>query len=110
MSKYLDLLRRARAEMDESSRVADCASNLDMREQALVLLAKLRGYTLPAGRMPVAREMAQRLRGLEDPREIAEALGKFEAELIALGGEYDPQLVAAVEAVSQVFPGVRLVS
>lgn len=76
---------------------------------ALTLLTRLKGYTLPSGRMHVIRALAERVRGLADTAAILQALRDFERELIALGGEYDQELAEAIAAVKGVFPGARLV-
>jgi hypothetical protein len=78
-------------------------------DAALELLKRLKGYTLPAGRMPAARGLALRMRALPDPERILNALQNFERELIALGGEHDRKLGEAVAAVLSTFPGARLV-
>jgi hypothetical protein len=43
-----------------------------------------------------------------DPAETPAALQAVEAELTALGGNYDPDLADAIEVVTCVFPGIRL--
>jgi hypothetical protein len=88
---------------------ADKAS-VDPAEMALGLLARLRGYTLPSGRMPVARDLAERMRGLTDTATILSSLRDFEREMVALGGKYDPELTEAVEMVQGAFPGARLMA
>jgi hypothetical protein len=82
---------------------------VDAAKTALTLLARLKGYTLPSGRMPVIRDLAKRVRGLADTAAILDALSDFERELIALGGEYDLALAEATVVVERVFPGARLV-
>jgi hypothetical protein len=57
---------------------------LDKAEKAIALLGRLKAYTLPSGRMPVARDLAQRVRGLTDPAAILTVLRDFERELNAL--------------------------
>jgi hypothetical protein len=80
-------------------------------DRALSLLNRLKTYTLPTGRMPAARVLAERLRPLAeaDAEAILAALEAFERELVELGGQPDPELLEAVEAVEGVFPGTRLV-
>jgi hypothetical protein len=80
----------------------------DAPGMALAQLARLKGYTLPSGRMPVIHALAERMRGLADT-EIVHALRDFEHELIALGGGYDSGLAEAIANVERVFPGARLV-
>jgi hypothetical protein len=79
-----------------------------MADKALALLRRLQGYSLPAGRMPVARELARRMRGLTESKEVLAAAKAYEAELIRLGGWYDPALAEATALVTMVFPDVRL--
>jgi hypothetical protein len=80
-------------------------------DKALSLLNRLKTYTLPGGRIPAARALAERLRPLAeaDAEAILAALEAFERELVELGGQPDPELLEAVEAVEGVFPGTRLV-
>jgi hypothetical protein len=80
-------------------------------DKALSLLNRIKTYTLPTGRMPAARVLAERLRPLAeaDAEAILAALEAFERELVELGGQPDPELLEAVEAVEGVFPGTRLV-
>ena len=77
-------------------------------ESAGALLARLKSYTLPIGRMPTVRRLAERMRGLTEPAEISSALQNFEREMIELGGCYDPQLGEAVAMVERIFRGARL--
>jgi hypothetical protein len=88
-----------RPEVRDSTRTTD---------EALVMLSKLRGYVLPAGRIPVLREIARRISGIADPDEILNALAAFERELIAHGAMYEPEIDAAVASVGSAFPGVQL--
>jgi len=86
----------------------------DPAAEALAIVARLKGYTLPPGRMPAVRAIAERLRPLLavpelDPAEALAALQATEAELTALGGSYDPGLAAAIGLVNGVFPGARLI-
>src|SRR5712664_957476 len=78
-------------------------------EEALTLLARLKGYTLPEGRMPVACELATCLRSLDETLAILGVLQDFEQELIARGGRYDRELAGAVAIVERGFPGALLV-
>ncbi len=82
---------------------------VETAEKALELLTRLKGYRLASGRMPVARDLAFRMRGLTDPVEILTALQNFERELTTLGGAPEPELAAAVAMVEGAFPGTRLV-
>jgi len=82
---------------------------VDASGTALALLIRLKGYTLPSGRIPVIRNLAERVRGLADAADILRTLRVFERELIALGGEYDWELAQAIAKVEGVFPGARLV-
>jgi hypothetical protein len=75
----------------------------------LKALRRLKGYALPAGRIPVIRELAERLHGLTDPAALLYALQIFETELLYLGGSYDPQLASVIEGVTDSLPGARLV-
>ncbi len=67
------------------------------RAEALALLNRLKTYTLPAGRMPAARTIVERLKPLLaapeiDPAQALTALQQIERELVALGGASDPEL------------------
>lgn len=90
--------------------------------EALVLLQRLKTFTLPGGRMPAAREIARRCAFRLQPREngkptgeandpvrILAVLREIERELIALGAAPDPELAAAFEMVQRALPGTRLV-
>ncbi len=83
-------------------------------DEALAVLQRLKTFTLPAGRMPAARAVAERLRPLLavpalDPAEALAALKTTEAELTALGGVYEPELAEAIGLVNGVFPRTRLI-
>jgi hypothetical protein len=90
-------------------------------EKALKVLARLKSYTLPAGRMPAAGGIAERcaagLLHWEDgepvweadgPASILAVLDEIEGELIVLGGAPDP-VIEAVAMVQRAFLGARLV-
>ena len=98
------LLAHLRAEQDRTTAA-----------EALALLQRLKTFILPAGRMPAARAIAERLLPLLavpelDPAETLAALRAVEAKLIELGGACDPELADAIGVVSRTFPGARLVS
>jgi hypothetical protein len=81
---------------------------------ALTIIQRLRGYVLPAGRMPAARAIAARLRPLRasadlDLADTVRRLIEVEDELTRLGGRFDPELAAAIEVVTRTFPGSKLV-
>jgi hypothetical protein len=91
-------------------------------DEALAVLARLKTLALPAGRMPAAREIAQRcterllrrdngepVAEADDTAAILSALREIERELIALGATSDPELAEAVDRVTRAFPGSRLV-
>jgi hypothetical protein len=80
-------------------------------DRTLALLNRLKTYTLPTGKMPAARALAERLRPLveADTETILSALEIFERELIKLGARPDLELLEAVEMVEGTFPGARLV-
>jgi hypothetical protein len=83
-------------------------------EIALTIIRHLRGYVLPAGRMPVARAIAARLRPLLasadlDLADTVRRLIAVEDELTRLGGQFDPELAEAIEVVTRTFPGSKLV-
>lgn len=92
-------------------------------DAAFALLNRLKTYTVPAGRMPAARLLAERLGAAmvhwenrepgsdvpDDPTAILRTLQGFECELIALGGAPDPELTEAVAMVERSFAGARLV-
>lgn len=84
---------------------------VETAEKALELLARLKGYTLPSGRMPVVRALAEQLEAFKNaaPETILRKLESFEAQLIALGGAYDPELAEVIGLVNDAFPGSRLV-
>lgn len=103
----LPIVRPAVRAIIESER--DDREPLDTARMALALLARLKGYTLPSGRMAVIRELAERMRGLADTTAILSALRDFERKLIDLGGEYDAELADAVGIVKSTFPEARLV-
>lgn len=92
------------------------------RGQALALLQRLKVYTLPAGRMGAAREIAERcaerlvrwqageqMDEADDPASILAVVRNIERELIELGAEPNPGLAATVRMVEGAFPGARLV-
>jgi hypothetical protein len=86
----------------------------DPASQALGILARLKGYTLPEGRMAAACAIALRLRPLLaapelDPGAALAALQATEAELTALGGIYDSDLADAIGLVNGAFPGTQLI-
>jgi hypothetical protein len=124
MSRYLEIARSVIAaregyEKNEISSFAPppepCdispAAAADPATEALELLARLRCYCLPSGRMPVVRGLAERLKAVQgaDAETILHALQGFERKLIALGGRPDPALAQTVELVQRVFPGARVV-
>jgi hypothetical protein len=83
-------------------------------EIALTVIQRLRGYVLPAGRMPAARAIAARLRPLLasaglDLADIVSRLIAVEDELTRLGGRFDPELAEAIEVITRTFPGSKLV-
>jgi hypothetical protein len=89
---------------------ADAATRL----KALAVLTRLKAYIVPQGRMPAARAIVERLRPILnatefDPAVALHHLEAVERELIAMGGEYDPELAAAIVAVESVFDSNRLV-
>jgi tubulysin polyketide synthase-like protein len=113
---------RALARQHKAELLLCLRAEQDRRTEALALLQRLKTYTLPPGRTPVARkrfgsvrsrarEMAQRVEPLKDasPEIILHALQDFERGLIALGGAPDPELAEAVGRVTAAFPGARLV-
>jgi hypothetical protein len=91
-------------------------------DEALTLLQRLKTFTLPAGRMPAAREIAERWSArlvrwengepvdeADDPASSLAVLRGIERELTALGGVPDPALAEAVAVVEGAFPGSQLV-
>jgi tubulysin polyketide synthase-like protein len=106
--KLREAVRAMKAELLRTLPEArDDGEPLDIAGTAL--LARLKGYTLPSGRIAVIRELAERMRGLADTTAILPALRDFERELIDLGDEYDAELTDAMEIVQSTFPGARLV-
>jgi hypothetical protein len=90
--------------------------------EALLLLDRLKTFSLPNGRLSAAREIAQRCGArlvrwehgepadeADDPSSILAVLRDIERELVALGGAPDPELAKTVETVKRSFPGSRLV-
>jgi hypothetical protein len=108
----MDLLIAQRAKIPRSERVLseDKEDVTRPGAEALALLARLRGYSVPGGRMPVVRELALRLRNLDEPFAILNALRAFESQLIGLGGKCDDDLVETLALVKRSFPGAILVS
>lgn len=111
-----ELLAHLRAEQEEGEIVRLARADADVEaptaDKALDLLNRLRCYTLPAGRMPVVRELAGRLASFApatDPEAILGALRDFESHITALGGAPGPELADAVAMVERSFPGLRLV-
>jgi hypothetical protein len=93
-----------------------------LTEEALALLQRLKCYTVPAGRMPAAREIAERCASwlvrrddgepvseADDAASILAVLRDIERELIAIGSSPDPELAEAVEIVQGTFLDARLV-
>jgi hypothetical protein len=103
----LRLLTQSLTEPAATTNVPSPASQT--ADEALKALRRLKGYALPAGRIPVIRELAERLHGLTDPAALLYALQIFETELLYLGGSYDPQLASVIEGVTDSLPGARLV-
>jgi hypothetical protein len=88
------------------------------RIDARALLNRLKFLTLSDDRKAAAREVAERsaLRvpprskeGSDDPSVILHVLRNMERELTELGATPDSNVQAAVDAVTAVFPGARLV-
>jgi hypothetical protein len=118
--ELIEKVRAAKAELllllaPQSTAEAKAATtHTDPAAKAMTLFARLRGCALPAGRIPAARAIAERLRPLLgdpsfDPAQAVVALQAAEAELTALGGTYDPELADAITLVTDAFPGGRLV-
>ncbi len=114
-ARKAELLAHLRAEQEEAEidrrAQADAEHEHATADKALALLNRLKCFTLPAGRMPAARELALWLEPLKnaDPRTILTALQGFERELIGLGVAVDPELLEAVAIIERTFPGARLV-
>jgi hypothetical protein len=90
------------------------ATPIDPVAKALTLIARLRAYVLPDGRIPAARIIAERLVPLSgvtklDPSQALAALQAAEAELMTLGGTYDRELADAIALITNAFPGSRLI-
>jgi hypothetical protein len=78
--------------------------------EAVALLHRLKGYTLPASRITAARKLAEGLRQVEnDATAMLGALQALERDLTTLGAAYDEELAEIVELVERVFPGAQLV-
>jgi hypothetical protein len=113
--------QETRANRGETALGADLDDAVATAQRALELLGRLKIYTLPAGRIPAARVIAERCAARllrrecgepefesEDPTCILAVLRDIEAELIALGGAPD-LLTESVEMVKRTFTGSRLV-
>jgi hypothetical protein len=79
------------------------------------ILARLKGYVLPAGRMETARIIVQQLEPLLkvpelDQGECCHMLRAIESDLVKSGAVFEPDLAAAVQTVSDFFPGAKLVN
>jgi hypothetical protein len=92
-----------------------------LADEGLALLWRLKCFTLPAGRMPAAREIAERcvarlvlwedgepISVADDAASILAVLRDIERELIAIGGCPNPELAETAEMVERTFPGARL--
>jgi hypothetical protein len=77
-------------------------------EAARVVLNRLKGYTIPMSAIGAARDMVRVLRTAKDPETMLAALEKFEMELIAIGGEYEPGLAETILSIKDVFPDAKL--
>lgn len=88
--------------------------------KALKTLNRLMTLTLPTGRMPAAREIAERCADwlvrwedgepvdeADDPASILTVFRDIERELTALGAQPDPELAETVALVEQAFPGAH---
>ncbi len=111
-----ELLAHLRAEQEEGEidrlARADAEQEDATADEALTLLNRLRCYTLPADRMPVVRELAERLTPFaraSAPAAMLAVLIAFEDEFIALGGAPDPELADTAAMIERTFPGARLV-
>ncbi len=81
----------------------------------LAILHRLKGFTVPAGRVRAARAIMERLRPLLtaselDPAQALAALQTAEAELTVLGGIPNRKLSEVVAIVATFFPDARLVA
>jgi hypothetical protein len=108
---------------ERAAEIKTFLGNEHARAEALAVLTRLKTYALPAGRMPAAHEVAQRLTSAlgrfesngeladdsDDPTAILDVLRAIERELITLGGAPDRQLVQAVATVEAAFPSAILV-
>lgn len=107
------LLTLLAPQSDADTKSAASATADNAASEALAVLARLKGYTLPCGRMAAARATVERLRPLLstpalDPAAALDALQAVEAELSALGGVYDLELANAIGLVNGAFPGTQL--
>jgi hypothetical protein len=118
-------LLQVRQEQVAADRFAHAnAGNFSEQDRAhgLALLNRLKTITVPAGRIPAARQIAERCAAQvlrwkdgepvferEDLASILSVLRKIEGELIALGGAPDADLAEAMSMVRRTFPGTRLV-
>lgn len=85
----------------------------DPVSECLEIIRRLKGYTLASARMPAAQRLFQLLKpvtsGELHPVEVLHHLRGVERELIRLGGAFDPELDDAVNTITEIFPGAKLV-
>jgi len=112
-----ELLELLATQPESDAKQAPPSTADDPASQALAVLARLRVYSVPAGRMEAAKRTVELLQPLlstsEDQVDPAAALSQLqmvESELIELGAQLDPEITAAIEAVTHTFPGARLVA
>jgi len=111
-----------RAAQEHASEIKALLAECDPASEVLAILGRLKGYTLPASRMPQVGELVARLSHalvkwddgepvdeVDDPHQICAALKSFEREVIAIGGEFNCELAEAVILIENAFPGGRLV-
>jgi hypothetical protein len=109
-------------EVSKRSSPASPIVSSDPAAEALVVLNRLKAFTLPAGRIPAARKIADTCAArlllweggepidvAEEPLSILAVLREIERALTVLGGAPNDELGQAVASVTGVFPSARLI-
>jgi hypothetical protein len=106
------LVEEARAHKAALIAYARATGSVALANEALELLHRLKGYTLPAETsLTHVRELVRKvLCGVPtEPAPMLNALQTLEGDLIDLGGAYDPELAETISMIQRALPGARLV-